>query len=821
MSNTIYNIQDIATIVAVTSVELSDPSAIINTLAYDSRKITDPKHALFFALNGRRDGHQYLQEAYRAGIRSFVVRKNAFDQADYPDSNWLYVQDTLQALQLLASHHRRQFEYPVIAITGSNGKTIVKEWLYQLLSPEYQIIRSPKSYNSQLGVPLSLWQMDGRHNLAIIEAGISQAGEMDSIEKMVKPTIGVLTNIGHAHDEGFASIQEKTLEKLKLFRDADKVIYNPSYVNTAIKVPGRYHFTWIVGEGALLEVIASRKEMEQQYVLEANYQQQSYVFTVPFTDKASIENLVCCWAVMLVLGYETAMVIDRMKDLLPISMRLELKKGINNNSIIDDSYSNDLSSLLIALDFLKQQQQHPHKMLILSDLPIGEQDKTKLYTKIAAMLKGKGIDRFIGVGKHLRQHAALFSMDARFFDTTEELLANITKLNIQHSTVLIKGGRVFGFENVSKALTLQTHETTLEINLNALEYNLNSYKSLLQQGTKLMVMVKAFSYGSGSFEIANLLQFNKVDYLTVAYADEGIALRKSGITLPIVVMSPGEDTFEQMIHYRLEPEIYSFAELDTFIHALSVIKTETYPIHIKVDTGMHRLGFELDQVGELLTKLKRTDKIIVKSVFSHLAASGSREHDDFTREQIRLFDVFTKDLAQGLGYHFIRHIANTSAISRFPQAQFDMVRLGIGLYGVSADVEHPLPLQSVTRLRTGVTQIKHIKAGETVGYNRNGRLPGEGTIATVKIGYADGYSRRFGNGVGKMLIKGELVPTVGDICMDMCMLDVTGMDVKEGEEVLVMGDELSPDSLAKAIGTIPYEILTSISQRVRRVYYFE
>ncbi|WP_134090881.1 bifunctional UDP-N-acetylmuramoyl-tripeptide:D-alanyl-D-alanine ligase/alanine racemase [Olivibacter sp. XZL3] len=821
MSNKVYNIKEIADVIGATSIQLVDPAAVINTLAYDSRKITNSRQALFFALVGRRDGHQFLQEAYRSGVRNFVVHAEAFEIADCPHSNWLVVPNTLHALQLLAAYHRRQFDYPVIAITGSNGKTIVKEWLYQLLSPEYEIVRSPKSYNSQLGVPLSLWQMDAQHNLAIIEAGISKVGEMEAIEVMVKPTLGVLTNIGHAHDDGFASIQEKTREKLRLFSVADMVVYNPTYVDATIAVPGRQHFTWTIGEGATLSVDAHWQAKAQRYVLEANVEGQAQRLTVPFTDRASIENLICCWAVMLVMGYEMPVIMSRLQTLLPISMRLELKKGINNCSIIDDSYSNDLSSLLIALDFLKQQRQHPHRTVILSDLPIAAQDTRALYVKIATMLEGKGIDRLVGVGEHLRQQAALFQMDAQFFDTTEELLAHLPQLGIQNSTVLIKGSRVFGFERVSRALTLQTHETTLEINLNALEHNLNTYKTLLKPGTKLMVMVKAFSYGSGSFEIANLLQFNKVDYLTVAYVDEGIALRKSGITLPIVVMSPGPETFEQLIAYQLEPEIYSFAELEAFMSSLSPAGPAPYPIHIKVDTGMHRLGFEPDDLSELLTKLKSSDKIIVKSVFSHLAASGSPEHDAFTLEQIGLFDSFTKNLASGLGYHFVRHIANTSAISRFPQAQFDMVRLGIGLYGVSADDYRALPLQSVARLRTGITQIKRIKEGDTVGYNRKGRLNGEGTIATVKIGYADGYSRRFGNGVGKMRIKGHLVPTVGDICMDMCMLDVTGIDVAVGEEVLVMGDELSPEYLAKAIGTIPYEILTGISQRVRRIYYYE
>lgn len=568
MSNIIYNIQNIANIVSAMSTTLADPSAGISTLAYDSRKITNAKYALFFALSGRRDGHQYIQEAYNAGVRNFVVRTSSFP-VNCRDCNWLVVPDTLQALQLLAAHHRQQFNYPLIAITGSNGKTIVKEWLYQLLSPEYRIVRSPKSYNSQLGVPLSLWQMNEQHNLAIIEAGISEAGEMEAIERMVKPSIGVLTNIGHAHDSGFKSIQEKAIEKLKLFKDANMLVYNPTYIPQGIEVPGRHHFTWIIGKQALLEVTAYPKEKDAKYVLEVSYQGQSHLLTVPFRDKASIENLICCWATMLAIGYETSIIVERVQRLLPVSMRLELKKGINNCSIIDDSYSNDLSSLLIALDFLKQQQQHPYRVLILSDLPIEGQDVRAIYAKIAAMLEGKGIDKLIGVGPYLRQNADLFSMDAQFFETRDALLAKLSQLNIQNSTVLIKGGRIFGFEKVSKALTLQTHETTLEINLNALEYNLNVYKSLLRQGTKLMVMVKAFSYGSGSFEIANLLQFNKVDYLTVAYADEGVALRKSGIKLPIVVMSPGEETFEQMISYQLEPEIYSFAGLRAFIYKLA------------------------------------------------------------------------------------------------------------------------------------------------------------------------------------------------------------------------------------------------------------
>jgi len=821
MNRGTYTIEEIALIIGADLSQLANPTSRVNTICYDSRKITDQAHALFFALSGRRDGHHYIAEAYNAGVRNFVVKKGAEEPNNLIGSNILWVNEPLLALQQLAAHHRKQFNYPVIAITGSNGKTIVKEWLYQLLLPEYRIIRSPKSYNSQLGVPLSLWQMNDRHNLAIIEAGISKTGEMAPIEAMVKPTIGVFTNLGHAHDDGFASMELKATEKLELFKSANLVVYSSNYLRSAL-VPGERKFSWRVGAGnADLTIIDCIKINSHTSLLKAFYQNEEIKLAIPFIDKASIENITCCWAVMLALGYHTQAIAGRIQRLFPVSMRLELKKGGNNCSIIDDSYSNDLSSLTIALDFLKQQQQHERKALILSDIPIEDTYEVEAYKQVAKLLQDKQITQLIGIGKHIKQYAALFKLDAQFFDTTEELLAVLPTLGFNNSTILIKGARVFGFERVSQMLTLQTHETTLEINLNAVEHNLNVYKSLLKKDTKLMVMVKAFSYGSGSYEIANLLQFNKVDYLTVAYVDEGVTLRKNGIQLPIVVMSPGTDTFEQLVQHQLEPEIYSFSELESLINLLEAWGKEAFPVHIKVDTGMHRLGFEPEELSDLLQLLGKTKAVKVASVFSHLAASADKKFDAFTEEQIRLFGTFAADLRKAINYDFIKHIANSAAIVRFPEAQFDMVRLGIGLYGIGDDAEQSLFLQPVARLKTGITQIKKIKAGETIGYNRSGQLKGDGTIATVKLGYADGYSRRFGNGVGSMIINGQTAPVVGDICMDMCMLDITGIDAREGDEVLVMGQEMPVEQLAEAIGTIPYEILTGISQRVRRIYYYE
>ena len=798
---------------------IQNPEAQVRTLLTDSRKISDPAYALFFALRQRRDGHDFIPEVYKAGVRSFVISDAGFDTAAYPDANFYIVGNTLKALQELAVHHRNKFSYPVIGITGSNGKTIVKEWLFELLSPNYRIVRSPKSYNSQIGVALSVWEMTDAHNLAIIEAGISQRGEMEALAHMIKPTIGILTHIGAAHDEGFSSREEKIHEKLKLFTGANLLIYpQESLVGYQAPLPANQQIGWGLASGAVRFEYHSLKNLDTS--LEGTYKGRSNQAHIPFRDEASLANAMTCMSTLLALGEETATLTDKMSRLHPVQMRLELKKGINDCSIIDDSYSCDVSSLAIALDFLKQQNQHEQRTLILSDIPESGTQPDKLYAQVAKLLKEKSVNRFIGIGLELSRHAQLFGKNASFYPSTDDFLKQFDQLDFNEEAILIKGARAFGFEYISKLLVQKVHETVLEINLNALEHNLNHYKAQLKPGVKLMVMVKAFSYGSGSFEIANLLQFNKVDYLAVAYADEGVALRQAGITLPIMVMSPDELAMDAIIQHQLEPEIYSFRIFRAFESALKRHRRQHYPVHIKLDTGMKRLGFTAEELDQLLAGLKNSPEMKVQSAFSHLAAAEDPQEDDFTRSQIDLFTQLSGKLRSVTGADFMRHTANTYGISRWPDAQFDMVRLGIGLYGIDSSIDSSL-LRTVTTLKTSVSQVKSIKPGETIGYNRKGVLPEGGQIATVKIGYADGYSRDLGHGKGKMLIKGQRVPTIGSICMDMCMLDVTGLEVNEGDEVIVFNEEMRVEELAKAMHTIPYEVLTGISQRVKRIYYYE
>ncbi|HUH18120.1 bifunctional UDP-N-acetylmuramoyl-tripeptide:D-alanyl-D-alanine ligase/alanine racemase [Albibacterium sp.] len=817
MNRLTYTILDIATIITDHKL-LRNENDDIRYLIYDSRKVNDPKHSLFFALKGNKDGHSFVDVVYNLGVRNFVVADGFVPVKDYIDANFLYVEDTLVALQTLAKYHRKQFNYPVIAITGSNGKTVVKEWLNQLLAIDFNIVRSPKSYNSQIGVALSLWQLSSDNDLAIIEAGISKVGEMDKLREMIQPTVGILTNIGPAHSDGFRSTEEKIVEKLKLFKGADRLIYSPKYISAATLIPeGSQLFTWGFDDTDLKVL---RKEQDKGFLtVYAEFKKNEISIEIPFNDEASIENAIICWSVMLSMNYSQEIIRKRMKALLAVEMRLELKNGVNNCSIIDDSYSCDIASLTIALNFLQQQNQHKKRTLILSDIPGVEKDKLSIYETVALLLKSNSIDGFIGIGKDISSFSSLFSKSAIFYNSTEDFIKALPGMNFHDETILLKGARSFYFEKISKLLTLKTHDTSLEINLNALEYNLNYYKRKLDNQTKLMVMVKAFSYGSGSFEIANLLQFNRVDYLAVAYPDEGIALRVSGIKSPIMVMSPDLLSFEAIIDNYLEPEIFSLDLLRSLIGLLEDRGIKEYPIHIKIETGMHRLGFEAQDFNELIEIVSTNNSVKIASVFSHLAASGSPKHDDFTREQIAKLKMFTNELKEILPYSFLVHISNTAAIERWPEARFDMVRLGIGLYGVGSLSEGLL--ETVATLKTSVSQIKHIKKGETVGYNRNGVLEDGGTIATVKIGYADGFSRRFGNGVGKLLIKGKLVPTVGDICMDMCMVDVTDMPVKVGDEVVVFGKEPTVESLAASIETIPYEIMTGISQRVKRIYFYE
>ncbi|HEX8376342.1 MAG TPA: bifunctional UDP-N-acetylmuramoyl-tripeptide:D-alanyl-D-alanine ligase/alanine racemase [Pedobacter sp.] len=822
MSNKFYPVTELKEVVNAEGT-LQAPDATIRILGFDSRKLTDVKHTLFFAIKSRRDGHQFLQDVYDQGIRNFVISDESAVVINHPGTNILLVKDTLQALHSLTAWHRKQFEYPVIAITGSNGKTVVKEWLYQLLAPEKNIVRSPKSYNSQLGVPLSVWEMNDGHSMAIFEAGVSHTGEMINLSRVIQPTIGILTNIGEAHNEGFADREEKIREKLLLFNNTDLFIYSPKYLKGYLgEIPGKEKFTWSWDEDADLRLIDD-EILENKYLfIRGKYKETDVQCVVPFIDAASVENAICCWATILALGYLPQDADIRLEKLQPIKMRLELKDGINNCSIIDDSYSLDISSLAIALDFLKQQNQHLKRSLILSDIPEAGLDADSLYTQVAKLLENKNVDRFIGVGEEISKHSEKFKPDSSFFKSTDELIQQIDTLKLLGETVLIKGARSFSFEQISTVLTKKVHETLLEINLNALEHNLNYYKSLLNQGTKLMVMVKAFSYGSGSFEIANLLQFNKIDWLAVAYADEGVTLRKAGITLPILVMNPDVMAFDVMVEHSLEPEIYSFRILKDFIETLNRKNKENYPVHLKLDTGMHRLGFLPSDLEALLKEITNCEAIKITSVFSHLVASEDPESDEFTQQQISTFNEMTHQIEQAVGYSFLRHIANTSGISRIPEAQFDMVRLGIGLYGIDNAFKHKKsPLQTVTTLKTSISQIKTLSPGDTVGYNRKGVLPEGGKVAVVKIGYADGYSRKLGNGNGKMLVNGTEAPTIGNICMDMCMLDITGIKAKEGDEVIVFNDVIRVEDIANQIDTIPYEVLTGISERVKRVYFYE
>ena len=795
---------------------------VISILLTDSRRINTASEGLFFALSGRRNGHEFIAEAYSAGVRNFVVKQGP--EIKLPDANFLIVVDVLTALQTLAAHHRNRFNLEVIGITGSNGKTIVKEWLYQLMTADKNIVRNPKSYNSQIGVPLSVWQINERNDLGIFEAGISLPGEMEKLEAIIKPSIGVLTHIGSAHDEGFENAGEKVLEKLKLFKNCRLLIHNyDQLIDYKNDIADLNKFTWSRSFNQADLYVFSETVIKRNYYLRAIYKGKEIECLIPFRDQASIENAILCWATMLAMGYTPIECDKRIERLIPVSMRLELKTGINGCSVIDDSYNSDIQSLEIALNFLNQQNQHHKKTLILSDIFQSGLQQDVLYSQVAELVKAGKVDRFIGVGEAISAHQTYFDIPEKcFYADTNTLVNQLSALNFKDETILIKGSRSFEFERISRALAQKTHETVMEINLNAMLNNLNYYKSKLKPGVKVMAMVKAFSYGSGTFELANMLQYNKVDYLAVAYTDEGIALRQTGINLPIMVLNAEQSAFDKLKEFKLEPVIYSFGLFDDFIKYAQQNDILNYPIHLKIDTGMHRLGFESIEVDTLCDMLEQNKYVRVQSVFSHLAASEAVEHDEFTAKQVSRFEKAYKKIEKELGYKVIKHLANTSGITRWPVAQYDMVRLGIGLYGIDAAI--PVTengLQPIASLKTSISQIKEIRAGDTVGYGRNGVMLKNGKIATVRIGYADGYLRAFGNGIGKMLVNGTIVPTIGNVSMDMCMIDISGVEAKEGDEVIVFNEQQRIEELAKQIHTIPYEILTNISQRVKRVYFYE
>lgn len=819
-----YTIQDIAQWVYGT-VDAADASVTVNHLVTDTRKITDPAGSVFFAIHGEhRDGHRFIPEAWQQGVRVFVVTERGL-RRQYPEGCFIIVEDTLRALQQLAAMHRRLFSYPVIGITGSNGKTIVKEWLNHLLEKQYRIVRSPRSYNSQIGVPLSIWAMGAEHGLGIFEAGISTTGEMARLETIIRPSIGVFTSIGDAHSEGFSSMEVKIREKLVLFGQSEVLVYPADKVllHEAVTRSGLTKNKRTISWGR--EAHASLKILEIEAAAETTtiryrYQDTDRRFTIPFTGTIAVDNAMSCAAVLEAMGCAEK-TLPLMADLPALSMRLEMRQGINHCTIINDSYSADMDALQLALDFLQQQKQHRKRTLILSDLLQSGKDGEALYSQIASMVKRHGISRFVGIGKVISNYAHLFSDvcdQQRFYLSTQEFINDFHQLDYQQETILLKGARAFMFEKISALLETKWHQTVLQVNLGAVAYNLTTYRNMLPKGTKIMVMVKAFSYGSGSFEIANLLQFHQVDYLAVAYADEGVELRRAGIRLPIMVMNPEEATFAALLNDDLQPEIFSFELMDRFRQFLQREGVQEFPVHLKIDTGMHRLGFEPHEIPELLARWPSNMRVV--TAFTHLVGSEDPDGDMFTQLQATQFEKACTALEQGLGYGFVKHLANTAAISRHPHVAMDMVRLGIGLYGVDTTGNPQLNLKEAAVLTSTVAQVRKVPAGETVGYNRKGRLDRDSYIATIRIGYADGYPRSLSHGKGSMMIRNRLFPVIGTVCMDMTMIDVTDMpDVREGEEVVIFGRGLELNQLASWAGTIPYDIMTGISQRVKRVYF--
>lgn len=821
------------TIVAITDAKLfSDGKndTFISKLLVDSRQLISPDETLFFAIKTKKnDGHRYLSALSELGVKNFVVSQLPDQPESFPsDTNFLLVQDSLSALQKIASFHRKSFDGQVIGITGSNGKTIVKEWLHQLLSPDISIVRSPKSYNSQIGVPLSVWQIEAEHQLALFEAGISEPGEMTNLQQIIRPTIGVFTNIGPAHGENFIRIQQKVGEKLKLFTKVETLIYciDHAEIQEGIIRSQLLHsiksFTWSKKLDADLKIDAVTKSTHNS-IISAHYQQQAFDFTIPFIDDASVENAIHCACVMLLLGYNIPTIKERMLLLTQVAMRLELKEGLNNCTLINDSYNSDIHSLAIALDFLKQQNQHQNKAVILSDILESGTNEADLYEQVASLMEAKGVQKIIGIGPSLMRQSGCFKMEKKFYATTEDFLAAIALSDFHSTSILIKGARIFGFERISQLLQQKAHETILEINLNHLVSNLNYYRSLLPPEVKIMVMVKAFSYGSGGYEIANVLQFHHVDYLTVAYADEGVELRKAGIRLPIMVMSPEEHSFDAMLNYDLEPEIFSFRVLGLLQEAIQRVDRnhQKVKIHLKIDTGMRRLGFIPEELSELSEQILKNPLLQVQSVFSHLAASETEAHDPFTRRQFSVFEDSCKFLEQKIGYSFDRHILNSAGIVRFPEAHYEMVRLGIGVYGVASGGVENEKLSTVVSLKSNLSQIRIVPEGDSIGYNRRTFVDKETKIGVVPIGYADGLPRILSNGRGFLFINGKAAPIVGDVCMDMCMIDLSDISAEEGDTVVIFDNQHALNAFAQAADTIPYEILTRISRRVKRVYYQE
>ncbi len=821
-----YTIEKVTTLIGARRYGRHD--ANIGFLLTDSRSLCFPEETLFFALKSdRNDGHNYIPELYRRGVRNFVVTDlpQGYDTL-YPEANFLRVTDSLEALQRLAERHRDEFNIPIVGITGSNGKTIVKEWLYQVLSPDTYVTRSPRSYNSQIGVPLSVWLMNADTQVGIFEAGISQPGEMLALRDIIQPTIAVLTNLGAAHQENFESMEQKCREKLILFHDAQTIVYNADdELVSRIIASSDYHgecLCWSAKDKKAPMYIKSVEKKETATTVTYIYKggEESW-FSIPFIDDASIEDAIVCATVALSLGVKGDVLDERMMHLEPIAMRLEVKEGRHGCTLINDSYNSDINSLDIALDFMSRRPDHKgrRRTIVLSDIQQSGEEPSALYRKVSELCEKRGVEKFIGIGPELSANADAIKVREKFFFTTvDAFLRSEVFRTMRDEVVLIKGARQFGFDQITELLVEKVHETVLEVNLNAVVANLNYYRSFMKPETKLVCMIKADAYGAGSVEIAKTLQDHRVDYLAVAVADEGATLRRNGITSNIMIMNPEMSAFKTMFDFDLEPEVYSFRLLDALIKAAEKEGITAWPVHIKLDTGMHRLGFDPEKdMDKLIDRLKHQNAVIPRSVFSHFVGSDSDDFDSFSAHQFELFDKGSRKLQAAFDHKILRHIDNSAGIEHFPERQLDMCRLGLGLYGINS--RNNEIINNVSTLKTTILQLRNVPAGDTVGYSRKGKIDHDSVIAAIPIGYADGLNRHLGNRHCYCLVNGKKAEYVGNICMDVAMIDVTGIDCKEGDSVEIFGDDLPVTVLSDALDTIPYEVLTGISNRVKRVYF--
>ena len=828
-----YSITEISNALDVTSGRIVDPDAIVSQLLTDSRSLAMPQETIFFALRtDAGDGHNYIPDLYDKGVRNFVVANDYFPQPDCYGANYLAVESPLDALQALATFHRRRFrELPVIGITGSRGKTTVKEWLYQLLKDDYRIVRSPRSYNSQIGVPLSLWEIDNNTDMAIIEAGISTTGEMDNLQAMIRPTIGIITNLGSEHNDGFASMEQKAQEKAKILYNCENVVYcadDPLVTHTIaplVESDVAMAMSWSRNHCEAPLQVECIARTEGSSTLRYTCKDETSEVTIPFTADRDLDNAITCLAVLLQLGLERDVIAQRMAVLTPVGTRLNVIEGVNDCTVIVDSYTSDYYSLTPALNFMTRRAGNRPCTVILSDLATESYSGDELYIRVSELLKTKRVNRLMGIGKEMCRYRHYFDdlPLARFFNDTQEFLNDVAKGDFDDETILIKGDPRYGFSQIIDLLEAKQHITVMEVDLNALAHNFKFFKTLIKPETKTVGMVKASGYGAGSYEIAKTLQDCGCDYLAVAVHDEGVELRKAGITtMPIIVLNPNGINYKAMFQYRLEPEIYSLEMTRDLIKEGRKYNVQGFPVHIKIDSGMHRLGFTRDQLPELIDLLKSQDIITPSSVFTHLSVADEPGQDAYTQDQFDYFDACSDLLQQSFDHYIMRHALNTSGIVRFPERQYDMVRIGIGLYGVRTLFDGSEDkLKPVSALRSIIISIKDWPAGTTIGYGRHGVLTRDSRIATVTIGYADGFDRHFGNGAVSMWVNGALCPTVGTVCMDAVMIDVTDVACKVGDTVEIFGEHVPIERLSEARGTIPYEILTSVSPRVKRVYYRE